>query len=458
MAPAKVASTYKAPSSKKAGGITMFEEPAPAPAIDILADNKSHIDAVAVVDNQPTERKPKPEEMEPTMVVKPPRPLPPRMPYPGIPDGQPYPPTEDPNLKIKRPAAPVRPIPESGRVPPKSDPSQVKKTEKAPDPAPPTSPAPYVKGKRVQVVEEVILPRRERENAEFESSSDEDEANFPAVKKPENTGASVRKLAKSGTKGPKEAPMEEILLEKDKKLGGVDLSDLEPPIVTAPEEPPPTAQKAATTVVPEATPNALVTKVPGSADASVADTLDSVSVAKSLPVIALPATTSAPVNIVSSYVPPPPVEFEVNIEPSQLAREVKPGRFSVRCIEGIDIKRKSDPNKIPRTDPYLKFKLGVAEKWPWKQSQTIRKQDNFPKFNNEVISFDAMDPVAYIFGGDIQMLIELWNKGSFKDELLGTVTMSVVRFLKTPYLVFNEKMPLYGPGEKVATMKVSSIF
>jgi hypothetical protein len=456
MAPAKVSGGKAAPSLKR-GGITMFEEPPPSatPEVDIVADKKALRDDFVVDEVQPVQ--PAGGELVPSMIIKPPRPLPPGMPYPGIPTGQPLPPTEDPNLKIKRPAAPVRQIPESGRVPPKEDPSVVKKKEKAPDPAPPITPAPYIKGKRAQVIEEVILPRRERENAEFESSSDEDEADFPSIRKPDNTGASVRKLASQGTKGPKQVPLEQALLENDKKLGGIELSQEEPPPVTqAANIPEPQIAGAAAKKSEGAKPGLAETQPPGSADLSVAETLDSVSLAKSLPVLALPATKEAPVNIVSSYVPPPPVEFEVNIEPSQLAKEVKPGRFSVRCIEGIDIKRKSDPNKIPRTDPYLKVKLGVAEKWPWKQSQTIRKQDNFPKFNNEIISFDVMDPVAYIFGGDIQMLIELWNKGSFKDELLGTVTMSCVRFFKTPYLVFNEKLPLYGPGEKVASMKVWS--
>ena len=88
--------------------------------------------------------------------------------------------------------------------------------------------------------------------------------------------------------------------------------------------------------------------------------------------------------------------------------------MSIRAIEGIDIKRKSDPNKIPRLDPYIKFKLGIGEKWPWKQTETIRKQDNNPKFNNQIIAFDVMEPEGYIFGGDLQMIIELWNKSSFK--------------------------------------------
>jgi hypothetical protein len=164
----------------------------------------------------------------------------------------------------------------------------------------------------------------------------------------------------------------------------------------------------------------------------------------------------APENIVTTYVPPPPSDFSISPDESNLASEIKGGRFSVRCIAGIDIKRKSDPNKIPRLDPFIKFKLGSAEKLPWKLTQTIRKQDNNPVFNNEIISFDVLDPAAYIYGNELQLYIELWNKSSFKDELLGSVTMSVVRFFKTPYVVFNEKMPIYAPGEKGTTQKVEN--
>jgi len=158
---------------------------------------------------------------------------------------------------------------------------------------------------------------------------------------------------------------------------------------------------------------------------------------------------------VSAYVPPPPSAYVVEEHEDALAAGLKGGRFSIRCIEGIDIKRKSDPNKIPRTDPYIKFKMGIAEKWPWKQTEVVRKQDNHPSFNNEIISFDIIDPGAYIFGTDLQLVIELWNKGSFKDELLGAVTMSVTRFLKNPFIVFNEKMPIYATGENVSTQRVS---
>ena len=70
---------------------------------------------------------------------------------------------------------------------------------------------------------------------------------------------------------------------------------------------------------------------------------------------------------------------------SSLGKILSRGRLSIKCIEGFDIRRKDDQDKFPRNDPFLKFRLGVAERLPWKSTETKRKQDANPKFDDEVV-------------------------------------------------------------------------
>ena len=150
-----------------------------------------------------------------------------------------------------------------------------------------------------------------------------------------------------------------------------------------------------------------------------AETLDSVSDIVSVVNVGanLPPTTQAPENVVSQYVPPAPTSFEVSPVEDGLVKELKGGRFLIKCIKGEDIKRKSDPNKIPRIDPYIKFKLGISERFPWKETKARRKLDNYPSFDDEIVSFDVIDPASFIYGGDVQLHIELYHKSTLKVKL-----------------------------------------
>jgi Ca2+-dependent lipid-binding protein len=136
---------------------------------------------------------------------------------------------------------------------------------------------------------------------------------------------------------------------------------------------------------------------------------------------------------------------------------LKGGRLTIRCIEGTGLRKRDDRSVNPRVDPYIKFKLGAADKHPWKQTKVKRKQDSNPKFDNEVITFDVITPGEYITDEEIHLNIEVWNKGTFKDELLGVVTMSTTRFFQNPYISFEENVPVALPGDRSSTSKVCHI-
>jgi hypothetical protein len=40
----------------------------------------------------------------------------------------------------------------------------------------------------------------------------------------------------------------------------------------------------------------------------------------------------------------------------------------------------------------------------------IYRSDDNPDFENEMICFDLLDPYQYVMDGDVQMVIEVWNK------------------------------------------------
>lgn len=146
--------------------------------------------------------------------------------------------------------------------------------------------------------------------------------------------------------------------------------------------------------------------------------------------------------------------LDKHFDDSALGKTLTRGRLSIRCLEGLDIRRKDDRDRIPRNDPFLKFRLGAAERLPWKSTDVRRKQDGNPDFGNELITFDVTDPAQFVLNEDVQLCIELWNKSLMRNELIGSVSMSVVRFFKQPYVSFTEKVPIYYPGANRTTMKL----
>ena len=435
-APSKLPNTYITPAAKKDGAIAMFEEePEETPAM--RADFKP-----------PPGRGPPPGKGPPggpppggppgAALGRPSRPLPPKANPPGIPEGQPLPPSGKPEESIKAPA-PVKPPPRGplgGRAPPEEEPEtyEMRKKAKMTPPAP-TSEPPLLRIKKQK--EEEIVKRREKDMPEFESS-DEDEEDPNLVKQPLPFGVLKQPLPK--TKAEREADEERIRKEAAAKA----------------------AQEAADNF----------TVGSSSAAPSIAQTGRGVSMLSMTSAASSSAPPSAALreNKLSGFVPQAPAaavptalvvapaateaDIGKHFDDSKLGRNLSKGRLSIRCIEGHDIRRKDDPDKVPRNDPYIKFRLGAAERHPWKITETQRKQDSNPKFQDELIFFDVTDPAQYVFQEDLQLCIELWNKSTTKNEMIGSVTMSVVRFFKQPFVSYQEKVPIYYPGATRTPMKV----
>jgi Ca2+-binding EF-hand superfamily protein len=455
MAAAKLSKGDRQPAAaRKAGAISMFEEPPPQEPAEKKLKDPVGKPVLAINPGRggprpgPPPRPTKPQGImaDPSApMFRTPRPLPPNAQPPGIPEGQPLPPGNKPNTSTG-PSAPLRQVPERSRAPPRVDPNA---SRFIPDPEPPQGiDPPYMRGKKDLVKEEAYVKRRERDNPEFESSSSDEEidkktntAKRTFIKQPAKPAQiDTEKLILDGLPDPEgeevEGPPPYIIpprgeekqrikdLNNEKRLADVAASRPTTAIKNEEEE---------------------EEKVDGNVytDAVVADNT----------VVTMDTEVKLPPSK-AGFIPPPPIDLDATVDSSKLGRSLPRGRLSVRCIEGIEIKKKNDPNPKPRTDPFIKFKLGAAERHPWKQTKVAHKQDNFPKFGGEVIYFDVVEPLNFVFKEDLAIQIECLNKSAMKDEPLGSVTMSVVRFFKTPYIQFEERVPIYFAGQKNSLSKL----
>lgn len=440
----KALAAVTSPPQQKAGAISMFETQLPKKS-DLAAEAESMPTLPAGARGPPPRGPPRapppralPPSADPTLQapgMRAPRPLPPRIAPPGIPQGQPLP----PGGKVpeeKKPPAPIRPPPmtaEGHRAPPVDDPAEELRKRKLQPVVAPTSQPPLLRVKKVR--DPNVVKRRERDMPEFESS-DEDEEPPNFVQQPLPFGVLKQEIP----------PI---------RLGGKPADDED-------DAPVPAAAKS-------------VASDSKAADSKTADskTAESKSIAtpNSLKPAAsvAPSKPSGPPSIApddassqqpSSFVPAAPVGVasmvsqDQHFDNSAIGRTLAAGRLSIRCIEGIDIRRKEDKDRVPRNDPFIKFRLGAGERHPWKATQVQRKQNANPTFDNEIIYFDLVDPKQFVLNDDVQLCIELWNKSTSKNELVASVTMSVLRFFKQPFVSYTEKVPIYYAGATRSTMKV----
>lgn len=371
------------------------------------------------------------------------RPGPPAMHPAGIPDDSALPPSEKPKDKTGFLGAPppVRQAPDRGRAPPRVEPG---KKAKPPDPTPPPEEtAPTKRGKVVKVEEEVYVPRRERENPEFEeSSSEEDEATGEKRKKKKEEDKKPAPAAAPAPAPAAEPVEEEGIIASAEEMAAAKKQREDLGIAKEEEQGDMAVDGAAEEAAEEE-----------EEDAAPVIEMDEDEEEEDAPPTDIPPSMGVSM-ATSSFVPPPPEVFEPKFDTSRLATELTPGRLTIRCIGGMNVRRKDEVNKVPKQDPFLKFKLGAAERFPYKSTEVQRKTDENPDFQNEIVSFDVLDPREFLFNGDIQLTIECWNKGTFKEEPMGAISVSIVRFMKQPYVAYEERLPLLYPGQKTSSSKV----
>ena len=94
----------------------------------------------------------------------------------------------------------------------------------------------------------------------------------------------------------------------------------------------------------------------------------------------------------SSHPPPSPLLTATTVAREPLTqedllfgRELPRGRLYITCIEGEEMRKAHETGKQGlRIDPYIKFRLGAAERLPFFNTTPVRKQEKDPSFENEV--------------------------------------------------------------------------
>lgn len=136
-------------------------------------------------------------------------------------------------------------------------------------------------------------------------------------------------------------------------------------------------------------------------------------------------------------------ESEPAIDEGSVKKLLRRGRLNVQLLETRNLRKKSGGKKFT-VDPYVKIVLGTN---PLTQkeakSKTLKKSASPVVFHDEVVSFDMTDPAALLVKSDIALHLELFDENLLSDELLGQVTLSVLRFLDGQ--AHRETLPLSLP-------------
>ncbi len=167
------------------------------------------------------------------------------------------------------------------------------------------------------------------------------------------------------------------------------------------------------------------------------------------------APRGAPPKLGKDAMPRPPEEMTE--EERQIASRLKRGRFSVKCIQGSNVRRKDQSNTSAKIDAYLVVQLGDYKKAPRLKTSVRKRSGQNPQFMGETLKFDIIEPASYVRENDIKVKIELWDNNAWNDDMLGEVTMSAVRFLSSLEPV-EEWLPLVYPGDESSNSKVQVEF
>ena len=64
--------------------------------------------------------------------------------------------------------------------------------------------------------------------------------------------------------------------------------------------------------------------------------------------------------------------------------------------------------------------------------QTLKKCNANIDFKKEQLRVDFPEPEMYFLDGDLTLIMELWDQGAWKDELLGRGETSVLNMMDRP--------------------------
>lgn len=158
-------------------------------------------------------------------------------------------------------------------------------------------------------------------------------------------------------------------------------------------------------------------------------------------------------------VPPPPMGEPPSLErpglPEGPAHEkligdidvgsLSPGRLTIKLIQGHNIRKAGQAAGRTKVDACVSVRLGKHKKAPRLKSRVIKKANEQPNFNGEILAFDVLDVAEFVQGGDITLTLELLDENTFANATLGTMTLSIIQFMQASNAAQLEKFPLAPP-------------
>ena len=163
------------------------------------------------------------------------------------------------------------------------------------------------------------------------------------------------------------------------------------------------------------------------------------------------APLGAPPRPGKDNMPRPP--SDMTDEERQISERLKRGRLSVKILQAQNIRRKDASTSAAKIDAYVVAQLGDFKKAPRLKTQVRKRSNQNPQFAGEVLSFDMIDPSAYVRDNDVKLKIEVWDNNAWNDDILGEVTLSAVRFFGSLATV-EEWLPLKFPGDQSSNSRI----
>ena len=111
------------------------------------------------------------------------------------------------------------------------------------------------------------------------------------------------------------------------------------------------------------------------------------------------------------------------------------GRFMIKLWQGRDIhkhtaSRSVKAGKEAKLNVFCEFKVSAMKKGPVKKSEVVKGQTMFPEFNGQTVFFNLFDPKKMLKDGELPLLLRVWNKGGFSNDLLGETAISMLPFFE----------------------------
>ena len=150
--------------------------------------------------------------------------------------------------------------------------------------------------------------------------------------------------------------------------------------------------------------------------------------------------------------PPPP---DTDNWTERIISGIGPGRLSIVCIEGANLRRKDANESRTILKPKVKISLGQnSNESVTQESNTYPCMTQNPSFGNETLSFDVGTPtdIVSIDGQDIKLKIEVVDGTMLTPFIVGQVMISATRFFTGN--VTDEWIPLIHGNDKSSNSSI----